>query len=102
MAEKKATKKKDSFLMYKGKPLVRSGSIIYYGNMSDKYVIMMQILDSKTVKNTEISGNVQVQLMSTDPDIRARDRIIKKTEKDGLYNALDIGSIWLERALDDN
>ena len=98
MPEKK-TKKKDAFLLYKGKPLVRCGNIIYYGNMSDKYVIMMQILDKKTIQNAETAGTVQVQLMATDPDIRARDRIIKKTEKDGLYNAIDIGSIWLERAL---
>jgi hypothetical protein len=97
MAEKK--EKKEAFLTYKGKPLVRSGNILYYGNMYDKYVVMLQIMNSTTVKGQEAAGTVLVQLMSTDEDLRARDRIIKKTEKEGLYNALDIGSIWLERAL---
>jgi hypothetical protein len=97
MAEKKI--KKESFLTYKGKPLVRNGNIIYYGNMYDKYVVMLQIMNSTTLKDTPAAGTVLVQLTSTNEDLRARDRIIKKTEKEGLYNAIDIGSIWLERAL---
>ena len=28
-----------------------------------------------------------------------KDRILKKSEKRGLYEAMDIASIWLERAL---
>ena len=35
----------------------------------------------------------------TDPNARSRDRIVKKSEKDGLYTALDFGCVWLERAL---
>lgn len=78
---------------------MRSGNVLYYGNMSDKYVIMMQVLNTVPGKGGESAGRVSVQLMATDSDLRARDRVIKRTEKDGLYNAIDIGSIWLERAL---
>ena len=35
----------------------------------------------------------------TDEDLRPRDRILKKAERRGLYSAIDIGSIWLEREL---
>ena len=87
------------FLMYKGKPLVRCGNTIYYGNMSDKYVVLLQILSTKPFKDIEIADKIKIQLMSTDQNLSARDRIIKKSEKDGFYNAMDIGSIWLERAL---
>jgi hypothetical protein len=97
MADSKTEKKE--FLTYKGRPLVRSGNILYYGNMYDKYVVMLQVMNQRKVKDQDVAGTVSVQLMSTDEDLRARDRIIKKTEKDGLYNAIDIGSIWLERAL---
>ena len=31
------------FLMYKNRPLVRNGKTVYYGNMTDKYVIKMEI-----------------------------------------------------------
>ena len=93
---------KKQFLMYKGKPLVRSGNTLYYGDMADKCVIMLQILSTKTVNDLTVADKVQVQLLSTDPELRMKDRILKKSEKSGLYNAMDIGAIWLERALEQN
>ena len=89
------------FLMYKGRPLVRSGNTLYYGSMAEKYVIVMQILSTKDENDMTMAGKIQVQLMLTDPDVRMKDRIVKKSEKVGLYNAMDIGSIWLERALNE-
>ncbi len=89
------------FLTYKGRPLVRNGNTIYYGNMSDKYVIMMQVMSTKKVDDLELADKIIIQLMYTDPDIKTRDRVVKKSEKHGLYNAMDIGSIWLERALNE-
>lgn len=95
-----AKAEKDSFLMYKGRPLVRSGNTIYYGNMTDPYVVMLQIQSTTKEKpELELADRVTVQLLATDPDIRPKDKIIKKTEKQGLYNAMDVGAIWLERAL---
>ncbi len=93
------SKKENKFLLYKGKPLVRSGDTIYYGEMSGPCVVMMQVLSKKTVGNMSVADKVQVQLLSTDPDARMKERILKKSEKTGLYSAMDIGSIWLERAL---
>lgn len=90
---------KKDFLTYKGRPLVRKDNILYYGDMSQKYVIMLQILSTKTEGKMEVADKVLVQLMHTDPDMKARDRIVKKSEKIGLYNAMDIGSIWLDRSL---
>ncbi len=98
MAETKAKSKK-SFLTYKGRPLVRCGNTIYFGNMWEKYVVMIQMINEKKLFDESISGTVSVQLVATDTNLRAHERIIKKAEKDGLYNAVDIGSIWLERAL---
>jgi len=86
-------------LEYKGFPLRRKDNLIYYGNMSDKYIIMLQILDSENVQDLKVSKKVSVQLQLTDPDLKSRDRIVKKTEKDGLYNAMDVAAVWLERAL---
>ena len=37
--------------------------------------------------------------MSTDPDASAKERVIKTSEKKGLFAAMDIAEIWLERAL---
>ena len=89
------------FLMYKGRPLVRSGSVLYYGSMAEKYVIVMQVLSTKEENGMQMADKIQIQLMLTDPEVRMKDRIAKKSEKVGLYNAMDIGSIWLERALNE-
>lgn len=89
----------ETILTYKGKPLVRSGNMLYYGDMSEKCVVVLQVLTTKTVGDMTVADKVQVQLLSTDPEVRMKDRILKKSEKNGLYNAMDIGSIWLERTL---
>ena len=94
-----AAKKKNQFLMYKNRPLVRKGNTIYYGSLSDDFVLMLQILSTKEVDGNEMPDRVSVQLINTDPNVRPHDRIANKTEKKGLYSALDIGRTWLERAL---
>ena len=86
-------------LMYKGFPLMRKDNLIYYGSMADSHIVMLQILETKTVKDAQIASKVSVELQLTDPNVRARDRIVKKSEKDGFYTALDVGCVWLERAL---
>ena len=91
--------KKEKFLMYKGKPLVRSGNTLYYGDMSDPYVILMQIASTQPGYDMDMAQKISIQLLATDTNLRPTDRIIRKSEKIGLYNALDIGSIWLDRAL---
>ena len=88
-----------NILMYKGHPLMRKDNLIYYGSMADSHIVMLQILETKTVNDTEIATRVSVQLQLTDPATKSRDRIVKKSEKAGLYTALDFGCVWLERAL---
>ena len=86
-------------LTYKGHPLRRKYNLVYYGSMADKYIIMLQILDTKKVKDLDVATKVSVQLQLTDPDVRSRDRVVKKTEKDGFYAAMDVAAVWLDRAL---
>ena len=86
-------------LTYKGHPLRRKDNLIYYGSMADKYIIMLQVLDSKKMDDLNVATKVAVQLQLTDPDLKSRDRVVKKTEKDSLYAAMDVASVWLERML---
>ena len=88
-------------LMYKGRPLMRNDNIIYYGSMQDPYIIFIQISETKKVGDLDVASKVSVQLQRTDPNVRSRDRIVKSSEKNGLYQAMDVGAIWLERALAD-
>lgn len=86
-------------LSYKGHPLRRKDNLIYYGTMAEKYIIMLQILSSKDQGGLPVADRVSVQLQLTDPDLKSRDRVVKKSEKSNLYDAMDVGAIWLERAL---
>lgn len=87
------------FSTYKGKPLVRCGDELYYGSMEERFVIRMQIKSKKEVNGLEVADKVAIQLMCTDPDLSPRKQLVKSSEKDGLYLALDIADVWLERAL---
>ena len=93
MSEEKAV------LTYKGHPLMRKDNLIYYGSMADSHIVMLQILESKKVQDMDVATRVAVQLQLTDSAAKSRDRIMKKSEKTGLYVALDVGCVWLERAL---
>jgi len=86
-------------LTYKGHPLRRKGNLIYYGTMAEKYIIMLQILSTKKADGLEMADKVALQLQLTDPDLKSRDRVVKKSEKNSLYAAMDVACVWLDRAL---
>lgn len=90
---------KYNLLKYKGKPLLRKGNDIYYGNFSDNYIVLFKVLSKKTLGKEEVPDKISVQLLSTDEKLSAAKRVIKTAEKNGLYNAIDVGAVWLERAL---
>ena len=89
----------EKVLTFKGHPLRRKDNLIYYGSMADSHIVMLQVLESKKQGDYDIATRVSVQLQLTDPAAKSRDRVLKKSEKNGLYAALDVGSVWLERAL---
>ena len=90
---------KSTVLTYKGHPLRRKDNLIYYGSMADKYIIMIQVMSSEKQGDLELANKVHLQLQLTDPDLKSRDRVVKKSDLPDLYSALDMGSIWLMRAL---
>ncbi len=94
--------KKQTLPTFRGKPLVRSGNVLYYGDPSEKYIAMMQVLTNKGFEDVTLSDRVSVQILSTDETLHTSQRVVKRTEKNGLYKALTIATIWLERALSNN
>lgn len=86
-------------LTYKGRPLRRKDNLIYYGDMADSHIILLQILETRPVGDLEVATKVSIQLQLTAPDLKSRDRVVKRSEKDSLYSAIDVASVWLERAL---
>lgn len=90
MAEKE---KEKMILTYKGKPLMRKGKQIYYGNTDDKYRVYLEVEEDTEILGLNIATHVNVQLQTN--DLPGREKVIKKAERDGLYAALDLGEFWL-------
>ncbi len=86
-------------LIYKGHPLRRKGNLVYYGSMADKYIVMIQVMSTEKEGGLDVANKVHLQLQLTDPDLKSRDRVVKKSDLPDLFSAIDMGSIWLMRAL---
>jgi hypothetical protein len=87
------------FLQYKEKPLVRKGNEIYYGDMSESHVVKLTILSSKKDGENEVPDKIQIQLLKSDIQLSDKERIVKETTKNSMFEALDFGLVWLERAI---
>jgi len=94
-----AKEKSKQDLLYKGKPLVRQDNVICYGNATDRYVLLLTIIETKVHNGLNVATKVLVQLQSTDPNLATHERTVKQAEKNSLYEALDLGEVWLERIL---
>ena len=53
-------------LTYKGKPLVRKDNELYYGRMTDPYVLYLQILTTTPVGDQQVADKMHLMLLSTD------------------------------------
>ncbi len=89
--------KKNAFFSYKDYPLVRKGNEIYYGNMYDTTVVMMQIVEKTKVGNLDVASKIRLYQMKTDEKLNPVEAIIKQSEKNSLYEALDVAYVWLTR-----
>ncbi len=86
------------FMTYKGYPLVRKDNDIYYGFMSEDFVVMMQIEKQSEQDGIAVSEKIRLYQMSTDDKLNPIEAIVQTTERDTLYEALDVAAVWLERA----
>lgn len=86
-----------NYLCYKGRPLVRCGNEIYFGNMTDKYIIFMKEIATKKVNDVDVGTKFEIQLLFTDPDIKGRGKIFKTSEKSSFTDALELAEAWLDR-----
>ena len=86
-------------LNYKGYPLVRCDDELYYGNPSDSHVICVRIIESEEQEGVRVATKTHVQLLANATAKGSSPQVIRESDKQGLYNALEIGTIWLKRAL---
>ena len=90
--------KKKKLLTYNGKPILRCGNRIYYGNLEDKLILVLDIVKTKNVNDLEVATEVLVQVMDNTGEF-GKGQVFRKATRDSLYKALDIGEWWLKDAL---
>jgi hypothetical protein len=91
-------KAENDFFRYKGFPLVRKDDLIYFGNMSDPCVVMLQIQEKVKQGDIDVATKIKLYEMKTDEGLRPDQAIVKSIEKSSLYEALDIAYVWLSKA----
>lgn len=85
-------------LTYNGKPILRCGNRIFYGNLEDKLILVLDITKSKKVNDIEVAEEILVQVMDNTGEL-GKGKVFRKAVRDNLYKALDIGEWWLKDAL---
>jgi hypothetical protein len=95
MANQERTPVSGQYLEYLGKPLVREGDTICYGDMNEKCILIMEILSYKDKDNQKLPDKIMIQIIdSKDPN-----RIIRQGSYSGMHDAFSMGLIWLDQAL---
>ncbi len=92
--------KKAEFLSYEGKPLLRDGNVLYYGDFNENFITRFTIHETKKVKDLDVASKVTIELLEKNGEDISSARLTKKAERDSLYAALDIGVYWLEDILE--
>ena len=90
------SERKEKFPEYKGKPLVRSGNTIYYGDMNDNHIVKFTILSKDADENP---NKINIKLLKSNTELSEKDRITKESTKNTMFEALDVGFVWLDRSL---
>ena len=90
--------KKKKLVTYNGKPIVRCGNRIYYGNFEDKLILVLDIIETKKIKDLDIASQVLIQVMDNTGEF-GKGQVFRKAKRDNLYKALDLGEWWLLDAL---
>ena len=90
--------KKKIGMEYKGKPLYRKGDRLFYGNLEDKYILVLDILEKKKIEGIDVATKVKIQIQDNENEQVGTGKVFRKSEKENLYKALDIGAWWLQCA----
>lgn len=95
MASEEKTPVSGEYLEYMGKPLVREGDTICYGDMNEKCILIMEILSYKDTNDQHLPDKIMIQII----DAKNPNRIIRQGSYNGLHDAFGMGLIWLDQAL---
>ena len=81
------------YLEYKGRPLVREGDTICYGDMEEKGILLLEIMSyKKNEQGVSVPDDIMIQVVES----KNQNNILRQGHKKGLSEAFGLGLVWLE------
>ncbi len=87
-------------LIYRGKPLIRDGNVLYYGDFNENFITRFTILESEKVNDLDMATKITIELLEKNGEDISTAKLTKKAERKSMWAALDIGIYWLEDILE--
>lgn len=94
-----ATAKKPKVLTYKDKPVLRQGNKIYYGDLSKRLILVLEIVESEEKNGIQVAKKVKFHIQDNTGEL-GKGTNYRSGERENLYKAFDIGAWWLQDALE--
>ena len=94
-----ATQKKPKVLTYKDKPVYRQGNVIYYGDLSKRLILVLEIVETEEKNGVTVSKKVKFHIQDNTGEL-GKGVNYRSGERDNLFKAFDIGAWWLQDALE--
>ena len=91
--------KKTKLLTYKDKPIYRQGNKIYYGDLSERLILVMEIVETEEKNGIQLTKKVKFHVQDNTGEL-GKGVNYRTGERDNLYEAFDIGAWWLQDALE--
>ena len=91
--------KKTKLLTYKDKPIYRQGNKIYYGDLSERLILVMEIVETEEKNGIQLTKKVKFHVQDNTGEL-GKGVNYRTGERDNLYKAFDIGARWLQDALE--
>ena len=87
-------------LIYRDKPLIRSGNVLYFGDFNENFITRFTILESEKVNDLDMAKKITIELLEKHGESIETAKLTKKAERTSMWAALDIGIYWLEDILE--
>lgn len=87
-------------LIYREKPLIRSGNVLYFGDFNENFITRFTILESEKVNDLDMAKKITIELLEKHGESIETAKLTKKAERTSMWAALDIGIYWLEDILE--
>ena len=68
-------------LVYRDKPLLRDGNMLYYGDFNENFIVRFTILESEKVNDLDMAKKIIIELLEKNGDDISSAKLTKKARQ---------------------